>query len=286
VSEIYKTQEGRRVIEERYRLLLGRWPVPHDELRLSTRAGETFVVACGSRSAPALVLLHGSGTNSASWIREVAVWAQRYRVYAVDVIGEPGFSAPSRPPLSSGAYAEWLEDVWTGLELTRSFVAGISLGGWLALDFAVRRPGRVAALSLISPSGIGRQKYLVLMTLALLRLCGKWGAVKSFQLVSGRTEPLPAAAAEGLITVFRSFRPRMQPIPRLTDAQLETLKVPVQLIVGSDDVMLRSAETRERMERCVPHAQVRYLEGVGHVVPPQTQAVGDFFDEVSAHAAS
>jgi pimeloyl-ACP methyl ester carboxylesterase len=286
VAEIYRSPEGQHAIEARYRALLERWPVPHEELRVPTRAGETFVIASGSRAEPALVLLHGSGTNAGSWIREVAVWAARYRVYAIDVIGEPGFSAPSRPPLASGAYAEWLEDIWAALGLTKPLVAGISLGGWFALDFASRRPGRIAALSLISPSGIGRQKHFALLALALLRLCGRWGIVKSFQLVSGHRQPLPATAVDGLITVFRSFKPRMEPVPRLTDAQLAALDMPVQLIVGSDDVMIRSAESRARVDRLVTRARVHYLEGVGHIVPPQTAAIGDFFDAVSAGAVS
>src|SRR5947208_9885252 len=98
-----------------------------------TREGHTFVVASGDRHAPPLVLLHGSGANSASWISDVSEWSQRFRVYAVDMIGEPGLSAPARPPFASEAYANWLDDVWKGLGLTAASVAGVSLGGWLAL---------------------------------------------------------------------------------------------------------------------------------------------------------
>ena len=86
-----------------------------EQLVVSTCQGDTFVVASGDRTAPPVVLLHGSGTNSASWMRDVAAWAQRHRVYAIDMIGEPGLSAPSRPPLASSAYAEWLDDVWARL---------------------------------------------------------------------------------------------------------------------------------------------------------------------------
>ena len=78
---------------------------------MPTRHGETFVVVCGPPSAPPMLLLHGSGANAAMWLAEIESWAARFRIYAVDVIGEPGFSAPSRPSLASDAYALWMDDV-------------------------------------------------------------------------------------------------------------------------------------------------------------------------------
>jgi pimeloyl-ACP methyl ester carboxylesterase len=78
----------------------------------------------------------------------------------------------------------------------------------------------------------------------------------------------------------------MERVPRLSDAQLASLAVPVQVIVGSADIMLRSAETRGRFERCVPGAHVHYLEGAGHLLPPQTSTVSEFFAAVLAGEAS
>jgi hypothetical protein len=45
------------------------------------------------------------------WMADVAAWAAHFRVYAIDMIGEPGLSARSRPPLHSEAHALWLDDV-------------------------------------------------------------------------------------------------------------------------------------------------------------------------------
>jgi pimeloyl-ACP methyl ester carboxylesterase len=88
----------------------------------------------------------------------------------------------SAPPLASDAHAAWLDDVWTGLRLTRASIVGISLGGWLAIDYAVRRPGRVRSLSLISPSGIGRQNSALLMKAAILLQLGEWGRRRALRL--------------------------------------------------------------------------------------------------------
>ena len=282
MADIYKSESGRREVERLYRRVLDRWPVPREEIIVRTCHGDTFVVASGDRSAPPVVLLHGSGANSGAWIRDVAVWAPHHRVYAVDMIGEPGLSAPSRPPLASAAYAAWLDDVWDGLSVTSASVVGLSLGGWLGLDYAVRRPERVTSLSLLSPSGVGRQRYLALLTLGVLKMCGTWGLRKSLRLVSGRGVEQPRPVIDALLVVFRNFRPRMERVPLRSDVELASLSMPLQVIIGADDVLLRSKETRDRIERHVPDARIIFLENVGHILPPQTIAVAEFLRAVTA----
>jgi pimeloyl-ACP methyl ester carboxylesterase len=278
VANIYRSEAGRQAVEGQYRRALERWPGASEQRIVPTRQGDTFVVVSGHPSSAPVVLLHGSGTNSASWMCEASAWAQCHHVYAVDVIGEPGLSAPSRPPLASPAYAEWLDDVWIGLGLEKASVVGVSLGGWLALDFAIRRPNRVALLSLISPSGIGGQNHWLLLKVGVLGLFGRWGLVKSFELVAGRTDALPKPILDALLVVFRHFRPRMGRIPRFTDADLAGLSMPVQVIVGSEDALLNSKETRNRVERCIPNASVIFIENAGHILPPQTATVAEFLN--------
>jgi len=280
VADIYRSREGEEVVRAMYRAALQRWPVPYRHVTVATREGDTSVIVSGHAGAPPLVLFHGSGTNATSWIRDVAEWSRRYCVYAVDMIGETGLSAPSRPPLASDRYAAWLDDVWNQLGLKRARLAGVSLGGWLALDYAIRRPANVISISLLSPSGIGRQNVATFVKLGLLRMCGMWGLRKSFAIVAGRK--MPKAMSEAIATVFRHYRPRMEKIPIRADEELAGLRMPVQVVLGARDVMLRSDETRERMQRLVEQLHLTYLENDGHVLPPQTQAVLEFLEAVTA----
>jgi pimeloyl-ACP methyl ester carboxylesterase len=103
------------------------------------------------------------------------------------------------------------------------------------------------------------------------------------RLVTGRAA-LPREVTEPLMLRFRHFRPRMDPLPVRTDAELARLTMPVQLIVGGRDVMLRSAETRDRIARHVPHAQVSFLEDEGHIFRNQAGAIGSFVREAFARA--
>jgi pimeloyl-ACP methyl ester carboxylesterase len=280
VAAIYKSEAGRQAVEQQYANALKRWPVPHRQLRVPTRHGETFVIVSGEEHATPVVLFHGSGTNTSAWMHDAAVWAQQFRVYAVDTIGEPGFSAPSRPPFASNAYVEWLDDVWDQLGLQRASIVGISLGGWLALEYAVKRPARVASLSLVSPSGVGAQNMATLLKAGLLMKLGPWGLRRALTLVTGRAM-VPKEVADSLVLRFQHFRPRMDALPIRTDEELTRLTMPVQLIVGGTDALLRSSETRDRMLRCVPHVRLTYLENEGHILPRQTDAVASFLIDVS-----
>ena len=282
MTAFYTSDEGRQLVHARYAEMLAAWPVPSEQRRLPTREGETFVLACGPEHAPPIVLLQGSGGNVAMWMRDVAAFAEHHRVYAVDVIGEPGFSAPSRPPLESDAYALWLDDVMQGLGLTSAAFVGVSLGGWIVLDYARRRAERVHKAVVISPSGIGRQKTSFMFKVGGLMLLGRWGRRKAMFLAIGPApgRPHPADREVGMLAMLISkhFRLRRVRVPILRNEELKQLTMPIMAIVGSRDALLNSEETKRRLERFTPHATVKLLPDVGHLVRDQTSAVVEFLN--------
>jgi pimeloyl-ACP methyl ester carboxylesterase len=281
VTGIYKSSEGQRLVEEQYRRILTHWPVANRQFHVATRQGETFVIACGEESAPPVLLLHGSLANSASWMWDVALWAQSFRVFAVDVIGEPGLSAPSRPPLHSDAYAMWLDDVMNALSVSHASFVGVSLGGWLALDYATRWPTRVDRMALVCPGGVGRQKIGILFKVAFFNLSGSWGKRKLREAILGRVtggdvSPAIRRLAEFFALMHKSTRPRTERLPVFSDAALKRLTMPVLAIVGAKDVLLNSADTRRRFDSLLENGEVRYLDDAGHFIPGQGAIIKEF----------
>lgn len=281
MSSIYKTTEGEHAIKSAYRQILRHWPVPAEQRTVLTRQGDTFVLICGPADAPPLVLLHGSGANTVMWAGHVATWAEHFRIHAIDMIGEPGLSAPSRPPLDSDAYAVWLDDVFNGLALAQSAIVGTSLGGWLALDYAIRRPGRVNRLALMAPGGIGRQKRGILIIAILLRFFGRRGQMITMRRALGvpaatSSTASPQASELGAFTllIHRHFRPRLDRLPLFSTQALAALDPPMLTIVGGRDAMLDSHQTRQRLQQA--GKTVRLLPEAGHLLPNQTQPILDF----------
>lgn len=276
MSTIYKSAIGEREIQRRYREHLREWPIPAEELRLPTREGETVAIASGPLDAPPLVLLHGSGANATTWRGDIASFARHFRTYAVDMVGEPGLSAPSRPALNSEAVALWLDDVLAGLGITTTAMAAMSLGGWTALDYAIRRPGRVSRLALLCPGGIGKQRFGWMFKAILPRLLGRYDLRRNASLVTGLDSPEAAPVLDDVVLTFTHFKPRTERLPIFTDHQLNTLTMPVLVIVGDRDVMFDSAETARRVRDQVPDATVQILPGVGHAIFGQTTAMLEF----------
>jgi pimeloyl-ACP methyl ester carboxylesterase len=78
-----------------YETVLALWSAPHKPLDVPTRFGTTHINTSGPENAPAMVLPPGFGTNSTTWFPNIAALSSRFRVYALDTIGQPEKSAPS-----------------------------------------------------------------------------------------------------------------------------------------------------------------------------------------------
>ena len=286
MTTIWKTAAGAEAVRARYREFLSLCPVPSEQLSVPTSQGETFVVACGPKGAPAVLLLHGSASNSASWLGDIPHLAQHLRVYAVDMIGEPGLSAESRPPLASGAYAGWLSEVMAGLGVERAALVGLSLGGWLALHYATTHPDKVTALVLLCPGGVGKHRNILLWALPLM-LLGPWGR-KALQakilgpMPPGAPSPEAQAFGEFMQLIFANFRPRMETLPPFDDTALGRLTMPVLTILGAKDAMIDSAGTRDRLQRHAARAEVVWLPEAGHMLVGHGAAIAGYLQKAIA----
>lgn len=252
----FKSEEGRQAILDQYDTLLTQWPVPLKRVTVGSRA-PTHVLEWGQPDASPLVLLHGSTSNSVTWMGDAAAYGEHFHVFALDIPGDCGHSTPERPPLTGEAYAAWLSDTLAqipALSESPLRLLGLSLGGWVALQFATRHPERVAKLGLLCPAGLGQQKASLLPRILWYSLLGEKGAKRLIRDISGHDTQMPEEAVAYTTLLSKHFQPIMDPIPLLADEALGRLSMPVKLIVGGKDVMMHSRKSVERLSRKVPHA--------------------------------
>lgn len=104
---------------------------------------------------PAVLLLHGIGMNSRSWLPVIGPLSERYTVIAPDLLGH-GESDKPRADYSIAGYANAMRDLLAVLGIPRVTVVGHSLGGGIAMQFAYQFPEFTERLVLEAAGGLGR----------------------------------------------------------------------------------------------------------------------------------
>lgn len=278
---IYKSEEGKQVVLGTYKEILDTWPVENKQYKVETSQGSTFVIESGSSENPPLILLHGSVSNSFAWYGDVEIYSKTHHVYAVDIIGEAGFSAENRPSYESGAYPIWLDETIQALGLETCSLGGLSLGGWMALSYATTHPQKVDNLVLLCPGGLAREYASFLWKAIFFAMLGKWGERQTMKLINGGK--LPDASAPGLekALVFTSligknFNPRMAKLPLFGSENLPKLEMPILAIYGENDYLLPARKSIENLTRHAPQTVAELLPDTGHVVTNQAQRIVRF----------
>lgn len=111
------------------------------------------VVAAGEQRDDALILIHGTSGHAEAYIRNIAVHAEHFRTYAVDMPGH-GWSGASKRGYEIPAYVEYLRGFMDAEGIDRASISGESLGGWIAARFAMTYPDRIDRLVLNTAGGL------------------------------------------------------------------------------------------------------------------------------------
>lgn len=105
-------------------------------------------------SGEPLILLHGVGGHAEAYSRNIVRLGRNYRAMAIDLVWH-GFSA--KPPYNQRSiptYAEQILDLMDSLGLQKTNLEGESLGGWVAIWFALHHPERLNKLILNTTAGL------------------------------------------------------------------------------------------------------------------------------------
>ena len=262
--------------------------LPDEEFELKETALHGHRVAYRSAgSGPAIVLVHGITSTSATWERVIPYLATRFTVIAPDLLGH-GQSAKPRGDYSLGAYASGVRDLMVSLGHERATFVGHSLGGGVVMQLAYQFPERCERLVLVDSGGLGREVNLllraatlpfsevVLPVLASTRLLGAGRGVGRLfgrlglragtdmaELAKGHASLADAEARAAFVHTLRTIvdpgGQRVNASDRLYLAQ----NVPFLLVWGERDPIIPVRHGRAAHE-LVPTSRLEVFEDAGH----------------------
>ncbi len=236
-------------------------------------------------SGPALLLLHGLGCDSSTWLPAIPELAQHFTVIAPDLLGH-GESDKPDADYSLGGYANGMRDLMTILGVDKATVVGHSFGGGVAMQFAYQFPERTERVVLVSTGGLGKE---VTPAIRLLTVPGSGLALHAATrrpwrpLVAGAMRTLsrlPLNATRDLGEVARIYESMADPATRvavqrvtshvldwrgqfvtMTDRGYLARLMPVLVIWGRHDMVVpsRHAESAPTSVK-----DVHVLEDSGH----------------------
>jgi len=277
----FKSQKAKETYLTYYDEHAKRWPIVSEDKLVETSFGQTFVRVGGPRDGPPLVLLPGDSENSLAWIRPIAALSEDYRTYALDHIFDIGRSIYTRPMKKPSDFVQWLDELFTALELDNINLMGHSYGGWQASLYALAHPQRLEKLILLAPAAtvlgppLGLVVRMLLYYFIPIRFVAKrylyWYAPDSVRKEETR-KTIDEMVDEQLLA-RRCFKRRKFVRPTvLTDQDWQRLQVPTLFLVGENEVTYSAHKALRRLATVAPHVETAITPDADHhlaIVKPE-----------------
>ena len=228
----------------------------------------------GGTSVP-LVLIHGFPLDRTYWAGQVSALANVARVITPDLRGFGESSLPNAP-VSIAQYADDVRGLLDALGIERAIIAGLSMGGYIALSFYRQFANRVRALILAdtragtdSPEGkLGRdvninlvreQGAAVLAERLLPKLLLPQTLATNAPAAQFARAMLSRQPVEAIAAALAALRDRPDATPRLNEINAPTL-----IIVGEQDALTLPSDSHI-MRDAIHDAQLVTIPNAAHL---------------------
>jgi pimeloyl-ACP methyl ester carboxylesterase len=232
----------------------------------------------GGSGAP-LLFLHGA-SGAPAILPFMEKLAQRFEVLVPE---HPGYGLSDEPAWLDNIHdvAYFYLDFLKRIDLEKAVVIGNSLGGWIAMEMAVRDTSRIKSLVLVSPAGISAPGVQPADTFLMSQEELARRLFHDPKLAEARIAESLTPEALDISLKNRHTTARLAWEPRLHDPHLpkwlHRIDVPVQIVWGEQDRILPVAFASE-LKRLISTAQLHVMRDAGHL--PHVEKPQEFCDLV------
>ncbi len=219
---------------------------------------------------PPVVLIHGLGGSWRNWILQIPWLARHRRVLALDCRGAGESTAPDRD-WTTADMAQDVAELLELLDIPRAALVGLSMGGTVALQFALTHPARLAELVLVDTLA-GLPAALFQMAAPALEQIetAPMAEVARTRITNAFTDRVDPALRDYVIgEVARNNPTHYRRAARATFSfnvreRLGEIDAPTTIIFGEDDRVTPTVLGIDLRDR-IPGARYHEIGGAGHI---------------------
>jgi pimeloyl-ACP methyl ester carboxylesterase len=204
-----------------------------------------------------LFFLHGLGGNIYNWAYQIKHFSDSYQVIALELPGHG--RSPGKGATSIEDYTALLHGFFEAMHLDKIILIGHSMGGAIALDYALKYQGSLKALGLVAA---GAKFEISTQTLIKMKdnIESIFGALdkakEKMKDIDERLVTNDLNVMMGDVVAARKFN-----VTKL----LPQVRIPTLIVCGTEDPLI-STTTVEYLRDHIPEAQLFLIEGAGHMV--------------------
>jgi len=292
---LYKSESGYRAIMSWYDGLVDQMDFPHESVFVDTPFGRTHMIAAGDQAAEPMFLVPGVAGSAPLWRRQLKALSAHHRVYAMDMLGQPGRSEGRPLSYVNDDFVHWLIAIMDEMDIDKANIVGASVGGWISLRAGIVAPTRINKAVMLGPTGICRAKlpFKIWLTKVLgntssadvleddltaksIAAKGKKGTFGTFDRQLARAMSLATKhfRVDRSLGVYNEKTGRIDPLASARILKrfflsepadnLRQFAVPGLIILGEHETLYNPHKMSQKVKRLMPGVRVDIVPNAGH----------------------
>ncbi len=282
----FKTDAARKFTEEWVDSFIDQSSLIYEKLDVETSFGKTRILCVDheKKDLKPIMFVPGARTCGMFWdINDnLKILGNKYRIYLVDVVGQPGLSDGNCPNLKDESYGNWLNEVCEGIGFDRGAFVGASFGGLLIFKLSGVAPEKIEKAVLMNPIGLSNISFhpkSMFNTLLPVFFPSRKNVDKFLKtIVFSETEHPDderfSRLADYVENSIKGFQFKGEYPSKLNDGEIVKLVAETHLLVGDSDGLIPYKNTIGRGERLLRNLKsVDVFKNVGHGIEVSEKAI-------------